>query len=216
MRELGDVDRSDTLTAWMAQYVAELMELAANTGPDERVSAHERCADAILRLWAHRGQFAREARPFMDVTEISAVLERINPENTDPFYQHRAHGVGEPRNSDLRKVLQTIEAADRMARGFIEDGVRLAVRMADERDSKWVGAVQGNSTLDTPEARSLSRMLEFTGQAELRDRVRSKLEARLADLTRVETLVDAIRTDLEIRLAEISDQDDSLGADDRM
>ena len=197
----------------MAQHIAELMEAAKNAAPEGRDAAREQCADAILRMWSHRSQFGQEVRPFMDITEISTVLDRINPENSDPFYRHRAHSVGEPRNPDLRKVLQTIEAADRMVRGFIEDGLRLAVSLADERDSEWVQAVQRNPALDTPEARGLIELFDFAERAKLRNYARSKLEARVSDLTRVETLVSTIRTDLEKRLAETSDDDDRRDKD---
>ena len=79
-RELGLDDRADTLSLWMAHYVAELIQQAEAAAPEERTAAQTRCADAILEIWKHRRYFPPGMRPLEDFAPILKAMESLDPD----------------------------------------------------------------------------------------------------------------------------------------
>src|SRR5436190_24365351 len=62
--ELELDEPADTLSRWMAHYVAELMQAAEATDAEQRQEIKDRCYTAILELWQHRSELPGGKRPF--------------------------------------------------------------------------------------------------------------------------------------------------------
>src|SRR5258708_5779936 len=76
VEELGREPNMDTLSRWMAHYVAEQIVIAEKTAGVERASAGERCFRTILALWEHRSSLPPGRRPFESFEPILRALER--------------------------------------------------------------------------------------------------------------------------------------------
>ena len=76
----------DTLSRWMAHYIAELIGEAKTAKIEDRPAKLAKCADAILKLWDHRHQLADGKRPFEDLEPIMRALASLDPEDNTPRY----------------------------------------------------------------------------------------------------------------------------------
>lgn len=76
----------DTLTRWMAHYIAELIQSAETASAEDRPDKMARCAEAILELWKHRSALPNGKRPFEDIEPILQGLESLDPHTDGPRY----------------------------------------------------------------------------------------------------------------------------------
>ena len=77
-----DLERSvDTLSRWMAHYIAELMSAAEETNdPEERSKAQEKCCETILKLWEHRASLPHGAGPLANLENVLKAIESLQGE----------------------------------------------------------------------------------------------------------------------------------------
>lgn len=87
VKELGIENSVDTLSRWMAHYVADKIVFIENlTDGKEKDNAQKECFEIILRLWKNRWELPAGKRPLEDFEPILKVLEKINPEKEDLFF----------------------------------------------------------------------------------------------------------------------------------
>jgi hypothetical protein len=116
----------DTFSKWMAHYIAEKMTLAeqAPSGEDKK-EAEKECFDTILTLWKHRWSLPSGVRPLEEFEPILKALERLNPEEQEPFFYHSLnHELSglEKNNSNLKEITDYTNMAlqiDKTARIWI-------------------------------------------------------------------------------------------------
>lgn len=205
---LEERDHVDTLSAWMAHYVAELMELADRAGEDKAVAQH-RCSEAILRLWKHRASMPSGHRPFEAFDEIIRTLDRLNPDDPRPYYHEIWRSRGKEEDEDEPKdivvqLMQFATAADRLARIVVQYFVSVAVDKSTddltqsllrnalgEEDAMDVAAynklladlASGNPDLGAREREALKRKIDQTDQfLRMGQEVRRLLVEKLKDL----------------------------------
>ncbi len=85
-KELGLDPGVDTLARWMSHYIAEQMTIAENATGDDKIKAEQDCFEIILKLWQHRSSLPDGRRPFENYEPIFRALERLDPENKQPYY----------------------------------------------------------------------------------------------------------------------------------
>ena len=115
--ELGQEPRVDTLARWMAHYVAELIDGAANAPPNERRAAGRECFETIMELWDHRAALPDGRRPFEKLEPVMRALESLDPNDDTPRYfgpAKRAMGSGD--ESAAQSVLEFVNSVDDAAR----------------------------------------------------------------------------------------------------
>ncbi len=79
----------DTFSRWMAHYIAEKMTAAEQALSDEdKKEAEKECFETILALWKHRWLLPSRKRPLEEFEPILKTLERLNPEEQEPFFYH--------------------------------------------------------------------------------------------------------------------------------
>ena len=130
----------DTLGRWMAHYVAELMDAAANAPPEERAASRKRCFDAILELWRHQSELPGGKRPFEDMEPIIRTLESLDPENHTPrYFRTVREAVAEKdEDRDTQSLIELVCDLDTTARILIGDTLADAARSAIDKSKAWV------------------------------------------------------------------------------
>lgn len=117
----------DTFSKWMAHYIAEKMANAEQALSDEnKKEAEKECFETILALWKHRWLLPSRKRPLEEFEPILKTLERLNPEEQEPFFYHSLdHELSklEKSNPDLKEITDYTNMAlqiDKAARIWID------------------------------------------------------------------------------------------------
>jgi hypothetical protein len=125
VEQLGCDPHGDTLSRWMAHYIAEQMAAAQNARGKTRSAAAKRCFQTILLLWEHRAELPTGRRPFESFEPILRALAAIDPNAKDPFY----HGLSPGQCPEGKIKPGTVEFwADFITR--IDAAARVLVQMA--------------------------------------------------------------------------------------
>jgi hypothetical protein len=145
VKELGLDPGVDTLSRWMAHYIAEQMTIAENSIDDDRITAYKHCFETILNLWLHRSSLPPGMRPFENFDHIFRVLARLDPENSDPFFYRDllslSSGTDDPNDdqNDLQQWLNIALGIDQAARVWLEFVFHQAAQEAtDEKTRAWL------------------------------------------------------------------------------
>ena len=119
----------DTLSRWMAHYIAEKIVLAedeVHTSEKVKSANAEECFLTILKLWEHRWKMPYNIQPLENFAPILKTLERLNPEGQEPYFYHSLdHELSEleKNNPDLKAITDYTNMAlqiDKVARIWIE------------------------------------------------------------------------------------------------
>jgi hypothetical protein len=121
VEQLSDEERGDTLSRWIAHYIAEQIELAERAGATQRKSAQENCFNSILRLWEHRRSIPNGVLPLNDFDPILRALQSLDPADPKPRYWavYRPGGVTEDSPA-IERIMRVVAALDVNARIAVE------------------------------------------------------------------------------------------------
>ena len=141
VKQLGLEDEVDTLSRWMAHYLAEKITLAEKLPQgEEKNNAQKECFETILKLWENRWELPPGKRPLEDYEPILTVLEKINPEKKEPFYYNKTRpisGLNENSN-EINKYVEAIEQIDKTARIWIDFLLQQATSKATNERTKSI------------------------------------------------------------------------------
>lgn len=132
----------DTLTRWMANYIAELITNLESSEGDEKVESQNRCFEAILTLWHHRSFYQDGHRPFENFEPIFRALESLNPEDGRYFYLREIGNT--PKSPDhkpgnVHEWINVLLRTDELARILISYSLQKAtVHAVDEKTIEWL------------------------------------------------------------------------------
>ena len=134
----------DTLGRWMAHYVAELIDHAENTAPEELAVSKNRCFEAILELWSHRAELPDGKRPFEDLEPIIRAIESLDPESDTPRYLPSIIDAIDETEEDpqTQSLLEVVSSIDSAARILIKETLADAALSAIERSREWVALAE--------------------------------------------------------------------------
>ncbi|MBM7571578.1 hypothetical protein [Aquibacillus albus] len=145
VKELNLDPGVDTLGRWMAHYIAEQIEIAEQADVSSRADAEQKCFETILKLWDHRSSMPNGKRAFESFEPIFNVLEKLDPENKQPYYFiNRNEKSLMPKNlnaieKDLNQWLDVAEGIDQVARVWLEYVFEQATLCAtDEKTKEWL------------------------------------------------------------------------------
>lgn len=146
--ELGQEPRVDTLSRWMAHYIAELIDAALNAAPEERAAAERKCFETILELWEHRAELPDGRRPLENLEPIVRALESLDPDNETPryfrFVRRTIDRVKEGPHT--LSLLDFVDGIDSTARILIGYKLADAARSALDESKEWVAAAEKAGT----------------------------------------------------------------------
>ncbi len=162
VNELGLESSVDTLSRWMAHYIAEQMKIAEFAEEEEKKLAEEKCFETILKLWKHMSRYKSGLRPFEDFEPIFKTLNRLNPDNGDSYYfqneYSRRKTDGDSENEVVAQYLSLATSVDETARIWLEFIFQSAAEaVVDEKMKKWIEAALPLS--DNAEASLIVRIL---------------------------------------------------------
>lgn len=142
--ELGAEPAVDTLSRWMAHYVAELIDAASNAAPEERAAAERNCFDTILELWKHRAELPDGRRPLENLEPIVRALDSLDPDNEMPRFFRSVRGTIDraEESSHTLSLLDVVDGIDSTARILIGYTLADAARSALHESKDWVAAAE--------------------------------------------------------------------------
>lgn len=146
VQELGIEAGNDTLSRWMAHYVAEQIEAAENATGNKKSKAEQRCFETVLKLWHHQSSLPNGRRPFESFEPILNVLNKLDPDSPLPFFCspfnstfNKTNDAPEPENENVQAWLDNVLKIDSAARVLIDFALKQAVNNAsDEKTIAWL------------------------------------------------------------------------------
>jgi hypothetical protein len=143
--ELGLDPGVDTLSRWMAHYIAEQIAITEHSEGEAKTRAEKRCFKTILNLWQQRFYFPKRHRPFENFEPIFRTLEKLDPENPKPFFysfidsQSSVQGNSIENSDEIQKWLDIAQGIDQAARIWLDYVFRLAaIQATDEKTIMWL------------------------------------------------------------------------------
>lgn len=140
VKELGLEDSTDTLSKWMAHYIAEqLQQLEGQPQENDSEPTKKECFEIILALWKHRWILPFGKRPLEDFEPILKTLQRLSPENEEGYYfrdrdweltTHSTHGTS------LQEHMDAVLLIDKVARIWIHETLEEAASLVSSEDIK--------------------------------------------------------------------------------
>jgi len=126
VKDLGLEKGVDTLSRWMAHYVAEKIKYAESL-PDgvKRNKAEKECFSLILDLWKHRGYYKSDRQPLRNFNRLFEILESLDPEKDRPyFFQWQKSQLEEQeaeafKSADLKRITSLALQVDKVAKIWI-------------------------------------------------------------------------------------------------
>lgn len=203
----------DTFSRWMAHYIAEQMEIAKNETGDAKAEAEQQCFTTILRLWGQRSSWPRGHRPFVNFEPVFRALERLDPENPNPYYYsspiYRSSEADDSvdESDEVKQWLDNAFAIDQTARIWLEYVFyQASLKAIDAKTITWL-----ENALGLPEDHDASiivRLLDADADNESENTAdqeqqtkREKIESRIKQLDAYvefnQNLRDAYVTELE-------------------
>lgn len=135
--ELGN----DTLSRWLAHYIAELIIKLENAEQERKGQLQQRCFETILTLWQNRSSFRKGHRPFENFEPIFRALEALDPENRNSFYRfwNQRELDDSELSDDVKHWTDLAVGLDNAARIWIKFALEQATRHAlDEKTRLWL------------------------------------------------------------------------------
>lgn len=200
--ELGKEPRGDTLSAWMAHHIAELIRAAEESGPDGRADVEDRCRTAILQLWDYRMQLPNGKRPFEDSEPIHRAIASLDPADNTPRYfrEARQSASNLDRDDEVHQYLEFADQADRVAKDLIRFALRKAASASGGHPEEWLSIaneVGTESELMEMYIRFISRSSDVDEETQTNQIEQKALERRIGRLNEFIGMVERMRDDLK-------------------
>jgi hypothetical protein len=133
----------DTISKWMAHYIAEKIVFAETlTVGESKTEAEKECFEAILKLWKHRWSLPSNKHSLGKFEPILKTLERLSPDVKEPYWYHSMdHDLAELEkdNPELKTILNYTALSldvDKAARIWIEVLLGIAAKNAITKEAK--------------------------------------------------------------------------------
>jgi hypothetical protein len=209
VRELGLEPGVDTLSKWMAHYVAEQITTAENAIGNAKAVPEQRCFETVLKLWQHQSSFPNGHRPFKNFDSIFRALDRMDPESHRHYYflDDRLFPEAEPdkdteaQTEDIRSWINIALEVDGAARVLIDFAFKQAAhKAADEKTKTWI-----KSAANLPGGDDLSviiRLLPSDQDSQKKDALERARQEQKKDLrSKIEKLDALVKASKSIRRA---------------
>ncbi len=210
VKELHLESESDTLSQWMAHFLAEKILALENSKGEEKKVVQKECFDLILKLWENRWVLSPRNRPFKHFEPIFALLEDINPDNPNDHY-HRVILNGHYPELDNEPTLDSnwiklSKEIDRVARIWIEYCLGKAMDDIDlEKTKEWSKNVKTLPKIDDVNSVNILINIKAKGNSK-KDRLNEyeikKLQKRINELENFKKLNDLILSEYKNKLQQ--------------
>lgn len=209
VEELGLDPGVDTLSRWMAHYIAELIQEAETAKAEDRPSKLVKCADAILDLWERRHQMPDGKRPFKDIEPILKALESLDPNDDTPrYFRSQRTGIEEDEEgTETKKWLKIADGIDYSAKMLIGYCLLQAAQTALDKTKNWVELAEAaglEGDIDLRVIRFVTAEKDLMNNGKPDDRERKLLEDRIERLDGFREMADSLASELRRQLKQTS------------
>jgi len=208
VEELGLEPSVDTLSRWMAHYIADLIVEAENATGEDKSLAEKNCFNAIMMLWRHRAELPNGKRPFENLEPVIRAIESLDPENETPRYFRSAR---RPNDEDMEQSeadswLAMVDGLDYSAKVLIGYCLSQAARATEGKSMEWfklADAAEVEQGVPEIVIRFISSNTDFGKDLDSNADVRQRLEDRVQRLEGFIKLADSVVSDLKVQLESL-------------
>ena len=220
--EFGEDPPPDTLSGWMAHYIAELIDAATNAPAGKRAALRRQCFETILELWSHRADLPPGRRPFEDLEPMARALKSLDPSSKTPrfFASVRRGAADKEEGPQVLSRLEFVDGVDFSARIIIVDALADAARSALDKSREWVALAEAAGR-NPPFVGIVTSFISKEGRGddhrEQVERERELLVDRIEKLEGFTELAAIVADDLKRRLERLAPQSEpstDAGSDD--
>jgi hypothetical protein len=223
VRELELEPGVDTLSRWMAHYVAEQIAIAENATDNAKVEAEQRCFNTILKLWERRSSLPNGRYPFKSFEPIFNTLNRLDPDNSRSHYFDNSHfhktanEVSEEQTNEVQLWINMALSIDVAARVLVDFAIRQAACNAtDEKTAVWL---EKSTNISDDKYDDISLIVDLLGEPKegeleekVRERKRHELSSKIEQLDMFIEFSQLLRDELSENLENASDKDFCIDA----
>lgn len=209
LKELKGGTHPETLTRWMAHYLAEkLAEAKAAHGP-ERAEKQQVCAQEILRLWEHRLALPIKNRPFSEFDTALQVLNSLEQNETSSRYSRFFRNLDEefPEDSKYKNWIQSAVGIDSAARIIVRFCLSMITSASLGRSEEWLALAEEAGLDADDDIQLVQRIIANEGlfhSEKPSDEQRKELEDMIGKLRAFESIATGLANVLEERVAHAS------------
>lgn len=211
--ELGLEPGVDTLSRWMAHYLADKISLIESSQGKERKLAEQECFETILKLWERRQSLPSGTRPFEEFEPLLNLMSKIGTDdrNVPLFYRPdispkkpEIDGVN-PQKIEGEDWLIIASQIDRSARVWLRHALKeYAISVKKDGSDEWLNNCVGLS--DNDEAKIIRIIFdqndEMSDDEFQKNLLKEKLERRIIELEKFreinQLLIDRFKEDLSV------------------
>lgn len=192
----------------MAHHISELITEDNTADATAKKTTRERCAAAILELWAHRASLPGTSNPFLDLAPVIETLRALDPEAEHFFYRRMIQKAEGAASEGTTKWLNFAKDCDVIARMLIGIGIDEAYKSAGDSASRWADAAS-QAGLASDFDIEISDLLGTRLSDSIRTnehRIR-KLKVGIEKLEAFRAMASALCTDLQKQLEDLETVD---------
>ena len=205
--ELEQGEYPDTLSRWMAHYIAQLITQTENSTGGKKKATEKECFNTILKLWEYKSSFPNGKKPFERFEVIFKTLEKLNPDNHNQFFYNNQQ-ENETDDDFVKQSMKVIQIIDEAVRVWIEYILKDAVELAnDEKTKKWL-----KMAIPTKNRDEVNILFKILGSDDDNDDLKSRvikeikyLESRIEQLEGFKKYSDMIHSKLTKQINLLKD-----------
>jgi hypothetical protein len=223
VRELELEPGVDTLSRWMAHYIAEQIAIAENATDNAKVEAEQRCFNTILKLWERRSSLPNDRYPFKSFEPIFNTLNRLDPDNSRSHYFDNSHfhktesKSSEEQTNEVQLWINMALSIDVAARVLVDFALRQAACNAvEEKTAVWI---EKSTNISDNKYDDISLIVDLLGEPQegeleekVRERKRHELSSKIEQLDMFIEFSQLLRDELSENLENASDKDSCIDA----
>jgi len=218
----------DTLSKWMAHYVAEKIVLAEKLSGSKKKQAEKECFEIISKLWEHRWSIPHD-KPFLkDFEPLFETINKLNPNKDVPFFlppqlifgmeefkPSDTNGIdiesddGQDGNLNPQSYLASTLKVDKLARSLISSLLKQAVseiKLSAEREDLILNSIEA---IDYPESRIIKITSDYGKSLESQeetDETQNRIEgvkSKIDELKELTSIIQSLTSSYQKELLEI-------------
>ncbi len=211
--ELEGPEQADTLSKWMAHYLAEQISAAKGARGRARDTVQANCANLILKLWAHRYALPRGRRPLEAFEPAIQTLEALRSDRPR-FSVLRDLPDNRKLPEPAKNFLSVALTIDRAASAIIQYCLAQTVSQIPKKDRRWLKLIEAVETSHPADMTLIIEMMSAsdeltTEKNRLTAATIRKMERLRSDLDELQEVAEPMRQHFEACIEHLKDRSKS-------
>ncbi len=124
-------DGSDTISKWMAHYIAELIERTKNSEGKEKEKYEKECFETILKLWEEIHKVPNIKAPLSRFEKIYELCDEMMSKDRYRYFPAKYE-------DDSNEFLVLAKVVDKLSKKIVQNAFFLAYQSASEKEREWL------------------------------------------------------------------------------